>query len=132
MAEKKSNSLIKFEDERGQVSILELRARESICLFLYLAGLLIFASFMDISLGSSPDDASIIQAKAPWVFGAIQFLLYHWPAWVSGWLFPIISFILLLGYPWLSIRITRVWARVIFVLFTGVWVLLTVLYIFIH
>ncbi len=113
-----------------KVPLIELQVREYIGTFLWLGFLLALTASVKVPLDSSPKAAAVSISKAPWVFGAIQWLLQQWPAWLSGWALPLLSMAVLLTLPWWGQKVGKKWAWIIFLILSLVWVGLTFLYMF--
>lgn len=111
-----------------KVPIMELQLKELVSVFGYLAILFLLSAIIKLPLGNSPEAPAIGNAKAPWVFGAIQWMLYRFPAWLSGWLIPIIGMIIIIGLPWWGKIICYRLARIVFIVLCSIWTLLTILY----
>ncbi len=114
----------------ARVPLIELQVREYISVFLWLGILFGMAAGVKVPLDSSPAAAAVSESKAPWVFGAIQWLLYRWPVWVSGWVLPLLSTTVLLSLPWWGRKVGKMWTWAIFLSLSTVWVGLTLLYMF--
>lgn len=110
--------------------LIELQVREYISGFLWLGLLFGLTAVVKVSLDSSPEAAAVSVSKAPWVFGAIQWMLQRWPAWLSGWVLPLLSTAVLLTLPWWGQKVGKRWVWIIFLTFSLVWVGLTFLYMF--
>ena len=67
-----------------KVQLIELQVREYIGTFIWLGLLFGLTAGVKVPLDSSPEAVAVSVSKAPWVFGAIQWLLQRWPAWLSG------------------------------------------------
>ena len=115
-----------------RVPLVELQVREYVSTFLWLGLLFALTAGLKVPLDSSPKAAAVGISKAPWVFGSIQWLLQRWPAWLSGWVLPLSSMAVLLTLPWWGQKMGKMWAWLIFLIFSIVWVGLTVLYMFIR
>lgn len=113
-----------------KVLLIELQVREYIGTFLWLGVLFALTAGAKVPLDSSPKAAAVSVSKAPWVFGAIQWLLQRWPAWLSGWVLPLLSMAVLLTLPWWGRKVGKRWVRIIFLMLSLVWVGLTFLYMF--
>jgi len=112
-----------------KVPLIELQMREYIGTFLWLGFLLALTASVKVPLDSSPKAAAVSISKAPWVFGAIQWLLQRWPAWLSGWVLPLLSMVVLLTLPWWGQKVGKMWAWIFFLILSLVWVGLTFLYL---
>lgn len=128
----RTQELEKFEHSGRQekVLLIELQVREYISTFLWLGFLFALTAGVKVSLDSSPEAAAVSASKAPWVFGAIQWMLQRWPAWLSGWVLPLVSTAVLLTLPWWARKVGKLWAWIIFLIMSFVWVGLTFLYMF--
>ena len=115
---------------QDKVLLIELQVREYISAFLWLGLLFRLTAGVKVSLDSSPKAAAVSVSKAPWVFGAIQWLLQRWPAWLSGWVLPLLSTTVLLTLPWWGEKVGKKWVWIIFLILSLVWVGLTFLYMF--
>ncbi len=113
-----------------KVQLIELQVREYISTFLWLGLLFGLTAGVKVPLDSSPEAAAVSVSKAPWVFGAIQWLLQRWPVWLSGWALPLLSTVVLLTLPWWGQKVGKLWVWVIFLSLSLVWVGLTFLYMF--
>jgi len=113
-----------------KVLLIELQIREYIGAFLWLGLLFALTASVKVPLDSSPKAAAVSISKAPWIFGAIQWLLQRWPAWLSGWVLPLLSMAVLLTLPWWAQKAGKKWVRIIFLILSLVWVGLTFLYMF--
>jgi len=111
-----------------KLPLIELQVREYIGTFLWLGLLFALTAGLKVPLDSSPKGAAISISKAPWVFGAIQWLLQRWPAWLSGWVLPLLSMSVLLTLPWWGRKVGKTWAWIIFLILSLVWVGLTFVY----
>lgn len=118
----------KLSDENEKVVLSELQVREAISTFLWLGFLFGLTILVKVSLDSSPNATAVHLSKAPWVFGSIQWLLGRWPAWLSGWLLPVLSGIVLLTLPRWSQKVGKMWTWIIFLILSFIWVGLTFLY----
>ncbi|KJS79741.1 MAG: hypothetical protein JL57_29305 [Desulfosporosinus sp. BICA1-9] len=98
--------------------------------FLWLGLLFALTAGLKVPLDSSPKAAGVSISKAPWVFGAIQWLLQRYPAWLSGWVLPLLSMAMLLTLPWWGQKVGKRRAWIIFLILSSVWVGLTFLYMF--
>jgi len=112
-----------------KVPLEELQVREYISIFIGLGLLFALTAGVKVPLDSSPKAAAIGISKAPWVFGSIQWLLQRWPAWLSGWVLPLLSMSVLLTLPWWGAKVGKKWAWRIFLILSSVWVGLTFLYL---
>lgn len=124
--------LEKSEHSRPQQKVLvnELLMREYISTFLWLGLLLGLTILLKVPLDSSPEAAAVSISKAPWVFGAIQWLLHRLPVWLSGWALPLLSIAVLLTMPRWGEKVGIQWVWIIFIAISFVWVGLTFLYVF--
>jgi len=113
-----------------KVLLIELQVREYISAFLWLGLLFALTAGLKVSLDSSPEATAVSVSKAPWVFGAIQWMLQRWPAWLSGWIIPLLSSAVLVTLPWWARKVGKRWAWIIFLILSLVWVGLTLLYMF--
>ncbi|TGE38035.1 hypothetical protein E4K67_08575 [Desulfosporosinus fructosivorans] len=113
-----------------KVQLIELQVREYISAFLWLGLLFALTASLKVSLDSSPEAAVVSVSKAPWVFGAIQWMLQRWPAWLSGWVLPLLSTAVLLTLPCWEQKVGKMWVWIIFLTLSLVWVGLTFLYMF--
>ena len=113
-----------------KIPLIELQVREYIGTFLWLGFLLALTACVKVPLDSSPKAAAVSISKAPWVFGAIQWLLQQWPAWLSGWVLPLLSMAVLFTLPWWGQKVGKMWVWIIFLILSSVWVGLTLLYMF--
>ena len=122
----------KVEDRGHQekVLLIELQVREYISIFLWLGLLFGLTVAVKVPLDSSPEAVAVSVSKAPWVFGAIQWLLQRWPVWLSGWFLPILSMAVLLTLPLWGQKVGKMWVWIIFLTLSLVWVGLTFLYMF--
>lgn len=111
-----------------KVTLSELQSKELISLFVWLGFLFGITIFLKVPLDSSPIASPVSISKAPWVFGSIQWLLKWWPAWLSGWAFPVISAIVLLSLPRWAQKAGSMWTWIIFLVISLVWVGLTFMY----
>jgi hypothetical protein len=116
--------------EREKVLLIELQVREYIGTFLWLGLLFGLSAGVKVPLDSSPEGAAVSVSKAPWVFGAIQWLLQRWSAWLSGWVSPLLSTAVLLTLPWWGQKVGKMWVWIIFLILSLIWVGLTFLYMF--
>ncbi|HZK55816.1 MAG TPA: hypothetical protein VFC84_16735 [Desulfosporosinus sp.] len=121
---------VEHSGRQEKVLLIELQVREYISTFLWLGFLFALTAGVKVSLDSSPEAAAVSVSKAPWVFGAIQWMLQRWPAWLSGWVLPIVSTAVLLTLPWWARKVGKLWAWIIFLIMSSVWVGLTFLYMF--
>lgn len=125
-------SMLREEDtnpvECEKVGLSELQTKELISLFIWLGFLFGLTFFVKVPLDSSPVAKAVNISKAPWVFGAIQWLLKWWPIWLSGWIFPVVSAIVLLSLPQWSQKAGKMWTWIIFLVLSSVWVGLTLMY----
>lgn len=121
-----------IEHNRPQQKVLlnELQMREYISTFLWLGLLLGLTIIIKVPLDSSPEAAAVSVTKAPWVFGAIQWLLHRLPVWLSGWVLPLLSMGVLFTLPRWGEKVGTRWVWIIFLIFSFVWVGLTFLYMF--
>lgn len=119
-------------NNRPQQKVLlnELQMREYISTFLWLGLLLGLTIIIKVPLDSSPEAAAVSVSKAPWVFGAIQWLLHRLPVWLSGWVLPLLSMGVLFTLPRWGGKVGTRWVWIIFLIFSFVWVGLTFLYMF--
>ncbi|HBP66152.1 MAG TPA: hypothetical protein DD730_18305 [Desulfosporosinus sp.] len=113
-----------------KVQLIELQVREYIGTFIWLGLLFGLTAGVKVPLDSSPEAVAVSVSKAPWVFGAIQWLLQRWPAWLSAWVLPLLSMAVLLALPWWSRKVSKMWVWFIFLSMSLVWVGLTLLYMF--
>ena len=116
--------------ENEKVPLIELQVREYIGTFLWLGLLFGLAAAVKVPLDSSPQATAVTTSKAPWVFGAIQWLLQWWPVWLSAWVLPLLSTAVLLTLPWWGQKVGKMWVWIIFLTLSSVWVGLTFLYMF--
>lgn len=123
---------VKHSGRQERVQLIELQVREYISTFLWLGLLFGLTAGVKVPLDSSPKAAAVSLSKAPWVFGSIQWLLQRWPAWLSGWVLPLLSMAVLLTLPWWSEKAGERWTWIIFLILSLVWVGLTLLYMFIR
>jgi len=123
----------KIEQNRSQEKVLlnELQMREYISTFLWLGLLLGLTVIIKVPLDSSPEAAAVSVSNAPWVFGAIQWLLHRLPVWLSGWVLPLLSSLVLFTLPRWGEKVGTRWVWVIFLIFSFAWVGLTFLYMFV-
>jgi len=121
---------VEHSGRQERVPLIELQVREYISTFLWLGLLFGLTAGFKVPLDSSPKAAAVSLSKAPWVFGSIQWLLQRWPAWLSGWVLPILSMAVLLTLPWWSGKMGKRWTWIIFLILSSVWVGLTFLYMF--
>gem|GEM_PF-944956 len=132
--EKESNLDVKGEymdpTKSEKVMLSELQARESISTFLWLGFLFGLTIAVKVPLDSSPVATAVGKSKAPWVFGSIQWLLQRWPVWLSGWVLPVLSAIVLLSLPWWAQKVGKMWTWIIFLILSLAWVGLTLIYRF--
>lgn len=119
-----------YSGRQKKVLLIELQVREYISAFLWLGLLFALAAGLKVPLDSSPKAAALSVSQAPWVFGAIQWLLQRWPAWLSGWVLPLVSMAVLLTLPWWGQRVGKMWTWIFFLILSLVWVGLTLLYMF--
>lgn len=120
---------LKASGPQEKVLLIELQVREYIGAFLWLGLLFALTAGVKVPLDSSPK-AVAVSVKAPWVFGAIQWLLHRWPAWLSGWVLPLLWTAVLLTLPWWGRKVGKRWVWIIFLILSLVWVGLTFLYRF--
>lgn len=122
----------KVESSRPQENVLliELQVREYISTFIWLGLLFALTAGVNVSLDSSPEAAGVTVSKAPWVFGAIQWMLLRWPAWLGGWVLPILSTVVLLTLPRWEQNVGKMWVWMIFLIISLIWVGLTLMYMF--
>ncbi len=113
---------------KERVPLIELQVREYISTFLWLSLLFGLTAGVEVPLDTSPKAAAVSLSKAPWVFGSIQYLLQRWPAWLSGWVLPLLSMAVLLTLPWWSEKLGGRLTWIIFLILSLVWVGLTFLY----
>ena len=111
-----------------KVPLVELQIREYISIFLWLGLLCGLVAGVKVPLDISPGAVTISASKAPWVFGAIQWLLQRYPVWLGGWTIPLLAMAVLLSLPWWGKVLGRRWTTVIFLILSTVWVGLTLLY----
>jgi len=116
--------------DREKVTLNELQVREYISTFVWLGLLFGLTAGVKVPLDSSPEAVAVSASKAPWVFGAIQWLLQRWPVWLSAWVLPLLSTAVLLTLPWWGRKVGKMWAWIIFLTVSLVWVGLTFLYMF--
>lgn len=121
---------VEYSGHQEKVLVIELQVREYISTFLWLGLLFGLTAGMKVPLDSSPEAAALSVSKAPWVFGAIQWLLQRWPVWLSGWVLPLLSTAVLLTLPWWGRKVGKMWVWIIFLILSLVWVGLTFLYMF--
>ena len=121
---------VESSGRQEKVLMIELQVREYIGMFLWLGVLFALTAGMKVPLDSSPKAMAVSVSKAPWVFGAIQWLLQRWSAWLSGWVLPLLSMAVLLTLPWWGQKVGKRWVRIIFLFLSLVWVGLTFLYMF--
>ncbi|HZK83799.1 MAG TPA: hypothetical protein VFC58_03810 [Desulfosporosinus sp.] len=121
---------VESNGRQGRVLLIELQVREYIGTFLWLGFLFALTAGVKVPLDSSPKATAVSVAKAPWVFGAIQWLLQRWPTWLSGWVLPLLSLAVLLTLPWWGQKVGKRWVWIIFLTLSLVWVGLTLLYMF--
>ena len=121
---------VEHSGSQEKVLLIELQVREYISAFLWLGVLFALTAGVKVSLDSSPDATAVSISKAPWVFGAIQWMLQRWPAWLSGWGLPLLSTIVLLTLPTWGRKVGKRWTRIIFLILSLIWVGLTFLYMF--
>ena len=121
---------VEYSERQEKVPLIELQVREYIGTFLWLGLLFALTAGLKVPLDSSPKAAAVSISKAPWVFGAIQWLLQRYPAWLSGWVLPLLSIAVLLTLPWWGQKVGKRRAWVIFLILSSVWVGLTFLYMF--
>ncbi|WP_459927539.1 hypothetical protein [Desulfosporosinus burensis] len=121
---------VEYSGRREKVPLIELQVREYISTFLWLGLLFALTAGLKVPLDSSPRAAAVSISKAPWVFGAIQWLLQRYPAWLSGWVIPLLSMAMLLTLPWWGQKVGKRRAWIIFLILSLVWVGLTFLYMF--
>lgn len=130
--EKESDPDLRGEDinsvKSEKVGLSELQTKELISLFIWLGFLFGLTLFVKVPLDSSPVAKAVNISKAPWVFGAIQWLLKWWPIWLSGWIFPVVSAIILLSLPRWAQKAGKMWTWIIFLVLSSVWVGLTLMY----
>src|SRR5665648_850609 len=122
---------VESNGRQGRVLLIELQVREYIGTFLWLGFIFALTAGVKVPLDSSPKATAVSVAKAPWVFGAIQWLLQRWPTWLSGWVLPLRSLAVLLTLPWWGQKVGKRWVWIIFLTLSLVWVGLTLLYMFI-
>lgn len=115
-------------NKNEKVVLSDLQTKELISLFIWLGFLFGLTIFVKVPLDSSPIAASVSISKAPWVFGSIQWLLKWWPAWLSGWVIPVLSTIVLLSLPRWAQKAGEMWTWIIFLVLSSVWVGLTFMY----
>ena len=116
--------------ENEKLPLFELQVREYIGTFIWLGLLFGLAAGVRVPLDSSPQAVAVTVSKAPWVFGAIQWLLQRWPVWLSAWVLPLLSTAVLLTLPWWGQKVGKLWVWIIFLTLSLVWVGLTFLYMF--
>ena len=121
---------VEHSGHQQKVLLIELQVREYIGTFIWLGLLFGLTAGVKVSLDSSPEATAVSVSKAPWVFGAIQWMLQRWPVWLSGWGLPILSMAVLLTLPWWGNKVGKMWVWVIFLSLSLVWVGLTFLYMF--
>lgn len=121
---------VEASGRQEKVLLIELQVREYISTFLWLGLIFALTVGVKVPLDSSPKAAAVSVSKAPWVFGAIQWLLQRWPAWLSGWVLPLLSMAVLLTLPWWGQKVGKRWVWIIFLFLSLVWVGLTFLYMF--
>ena len=126
----KGSKKVESSGNQEKVLLIELQVREYIGAFLWLGLLFGLTAVLKVSLDSSPEAAAVSVSKAPWVFGAIQWMLQRWPAWLSGWVLPLLSSAVLLTLPWWGQKVGKKWVWIIFLILSLVWVGLTFLYMF--
>lgn len=117
-------------EHKRKIQLSELQLREYISTFLWLGLLLGLTILIKVPLDSSPEAAAVSVSKAPWVFGAIQWLLHRWPVWLSGWVLPLLSIAVLFTLPHWGAKVGHRWVWIIFLIFSFIWVGLTFLYRF--
>lgn len=121
---------VESNGRQERVLLIELQVREYIGTFLWLGFLFALTAGVKVPLDSSPKATAVSVSKAPWVFGAIQWLLQRWPTWLSGWVLPLLSLSVLLTLPWWGQKVGKSWVWIIFLTLSLVWVGLTLLYMF--
>jgi len=121
---------VEYSEGQEKLPLIELQVREYISAFLWLGFLFALTAGLKVPLDSSPKAAAVSISKAPWVFGAIQWLLQRYPAWLSGWVLPLLSMAVLLTLPWWGQKVGKRRAWIIFLILSSVWVVLTFLYMF--
>ena len=121
---------VESSGRQEKVLMIELQVREYIGMFLWLGVLFALTAGLKVPLDSSPKAMAVSVSKAPWVFGAIQWLLQRWSAWLSGWVLPLLSMAVLLTLPWWEQKVGKRWVWIIFLFLSLVWVGLTFLYMF--
>lgn len=121
---------VESNGRQERVLLIELQVREYIGTFLWLGFLFALTAGVKVPLDSSPKATAVSVSKAPWVFGAIQWLLQRWPTWLSGWVLPLLSLSVLLTLPWWGQKVGKSWGWIIFLTLSLVWVGLTLLYMF--
>ena len=121
---------VEYSEGQEKLPLIELQVREYISAFLWLGFLFALTAGLKVPLDSSPKAAAVSISKAPWVFGAIQWLLQRYPAWLSGWVLPLLSMAVLLTLPWWGQKGGKRRAWIIFLILSSVWVVLTFLYMF--
>ena len=119
---------VEYGGNQEKVPLIALQVREYISAFVWLGFLFALTAGVKVSLDSSPEVAAVSVSKAPWVFGAIQWMLLRWPAWLSGWVLPILSMAVLVTLPWWGGKVGKMWTWIIFLILSLVWVGLTLLY----
>ncbi|AHF08512.1 hypothetical protein [Desulfitobacterium metallireducens] len=133
-AEKESITDVQEENiepnKNDKVILSELQAREYISTFLWLGLLFGLTILLKVPLDSSAEATAVGISKAPWVFGSIQWLLQRFPVWLSGWVLPVLSGIVLLSLPWWAQKIGKMWTWIVFLVLSLTWVGLTFLYWF--
>jgi len=121
---------IEHSQYHKKVLLIELQVREIISTFVWLGLLFGLTAGVKVPLDSSPEAVAVSLSKAPWVFGAIQWLLKRWPVWLSAWVLPLLSTVVLLTLPWWARKVGKMWGYSIFLALSLVWVGLTLLYMF--
>ena len=121
---------VEYSGYHEKVLLIELQVREYIGTFVWLGLLFGMTAGVKVPLDTSPEAVAVSVSKAPWVFGAIQWMLQRWPAWLSAWGLPLLSTAVLLTLPWWARKVGKVWAWIIFLTLSLVWVSLTFLYMF--
>lgn len=119
---------VEHSGHQEKVPLIELQVREYIGTFLWLGLLFGLTAGVKVPLDSSPEAAAVGVSKAPWVFGAIQWLLQRWSVWLSGWVLPLLSTAVLLTLPWWGRKVGKMWVWIIFLIMSLVWLGLTFLY----
>jgi len=114
--------------DHEKVPLIELQVRETIGTFVWLGLLFGLTVVAKVPLDSSPEAVAVSVSKAPWVFGAIQWLLQRWPVWLSAWVLPLLSTAVLFTLPWWGKKVGKTWVWIIFLTLSLVWVGLTFLY----